>query len=598
MNTFVVGEKSKNAKKTGKTGIGISIWQLGNTTVRSPMRLQAALKVILEHPELQGAMRGPEGDKALRKLLGEAGIVVLGNDTTYSVGRKWRSTMEKNGFLYAALEEPELQEAFPVTDGITPLGKAFADADTLPARQECVLRDLSVPQFPIQKDDESKGTFSPLIFVLAVMLELKKRGQEASLSFEEFSGGIQIYTPEDGMDFVVDQVLQIREGHDSAISKRKFKAGLYQKILFKLGAIAPAVSTFRDYGDMNIRHLKASGVIQAHGRGIEMVSEQTALINALVKDNPLIVKRPKKDIYESLFNGAEIPVDEITVSEAVVEDIRLTLKDSKFSKLLDSARPVTPLEAKILRHRAELLLSNKKEEDFAERQVEQLDEITNYLGVLIDPNHKPIKRADGDQVGFDKAEAPAYLEWAIWRSFLSMDGLSNEPFESRRFPIDAEFYPINTAPGRGPDLIFEFEDYVLVVEVTLTAGSRQEAVEGTSVRTHVYQELVSHEDSDGKPVYGLFIANEVDPMTFSTFKSGIYTTADYEERRLSILPLSTQQFLEVFLGVSAKKDVAEKVFNGLISRVMAKRDVEKTKEWAATITEEIKDYSQSIVGKA
>ena len=49
--------------------------------------------------------------------------------------------------------------------------------------------------------------------------------------------------------------------------------------------------------------------------------------------------------------------------------------------------------------------------------------------------------------------------------------------------------PIGCAPGNGPDLIFEFENYVLVAEVTLTDSSRQEAAEGEPVRRHVAELL-------------------------------------------------------------------------------------------------------------
>ena len=46
---------------------------------------------------------------SFRRLLGDHGIVELGDDETYSVGRKWRSALNKLGFLY-----PEV----PVSVGI------------------------------------------------------------------------------------------------------------------------------------------------------------------------------------------------------------------------------------------------------------------------------------------------------------------------------------------------------------------------------------------------------------------------------------------------------------------------------------------------
>ena len=70
---------------------------MGNTTVRSPFRLREGLVVLSTSP-LQGNLRGSIQDIAFRRLLGEHGIVELGQDQTNSVGRKWRSALEKNYF--------------------------------------------------------------------------------------------------------------------------------------------------------------------------------------------------------------------------------------------------------------------------------------------------------------------------------------------------------------------------------------------------------------------------------------------------------------------------------------------------------------------
>ena len=59
-------------------------WHLGNTTVRSPFRLREGL-VALSTSSIQGNLRGRDQEIALRNLLGEHGIVELGDDVSYSV---------------------------------------------------------------------------------------------------------------------------------------------------------------------------------------------------------------------------------------------------------------------------------------------------------------------------------------------------------------------------------------------------------------------------------------------------------------------------------------------------------------------------------
>ena len=125
-------------------------WHLGNTTVRSPFRLREGLVALSTSP-LQGNLRGKDQEIALRRLLGEHGIVELGDDETYSVGRKWRSALNKLGFLY-----PEVPAASGVTqaeigqiDTITPNGWRLIRADTVPAMQECFLRALAAHYIPV-----------------------------------------------------------------------------------------------------------------------------------------------------------------------------------------------------------------------------------------------------------------------------------------------------------------------------------------------------------------------------------------------------------------------------------------------------------------
>src|SRR5690606_24711548 len=139
------------------------------------------------------------------------------------------------------------------------------------------------------------------------------------------------------------------------------------------------------------------------------------------------------------------------------------------------------------------------------------DEIIAWLQAI--PTRGSAKLPSGETVSIPRGEGPAYLEWAIWRAFLAIDSLINQPWEARRFQIDQDFLPVNCAPGGGPDMVFEFEDAIIVVEVPLTSSSRQEAAEGEPVRRHGAQ----YAEEAGKDVYGLFIAVNIDSNTAHTF---------------------------------------------------------------------------------
>lgn len=119
--------------------------------------------------------------------------------------------------------------------------------------------------------------------------------------------------------------------------------------------------------------------------------------------------------------------------------------------------------------------------------------------------------------GFDYA--PAMLEWAVWRLFLAINEIVGPISKTRGFPIDEDINPTHHAKGGEADLTFTSQDFKLVCEMTLTAGSRQFAAEGEPVTRHVFKAI---EASEGKPVYGLFIAKKLDPNTVDAFFKACY----------------------------------------------------------------------------
>jgi hypothetical protein len=232
-----------------------------------------------------------------------------------------------------------------------------------------------------------------------------------------------------------------------------------------------------------------------------------------------------------------------------------------------AGRPVEEAaDIAVVRYELEELISEDKEIAFAASQVDAVEEISAYLK-LIAERGTSAQLSSGDSISVPRSEAPAYFEWALWRAFLAMNSLVNKPYESRRFKIDQDFLPICCAPGGGPDLIFEFDEFVIVVEVTLTESSRQEAAEGEPVRRHVAD--IARDNSlrgSGKTVYGLFLANKIDSNTAETFRIGVWYLQDDSRTQLDIVPLQLSSFRQFFdssfergaVGHLALRDALEK----------------------------------------
>jgi hypothetical protein len=529
-------------------------WHLGNTTVRSPFRLRDGL-VALSTSSLQGSLRGREQEIALRHLLGEHGIVELGSDDTFSVGRKWRSALGKLGFLF-----PEVSSASGITqseigpvDMITPNGWRLVRADTVPAMQECFLRALAACYIPSALEKGyTFSVFSPLRHTLAVMLELERQTGESRLNFIEMALVVQLTSSEDSIDSVVSRVLVLRANRLDSNNKRQFDQQAR-------GAAAKLhqyeASTFNDYADTNLRYLKATGLVQSKGRGISLVPEKHLFVETLVQDTT--IPDSDHDYFVTLCNGAALPTDHQDSALIVLNDLLQQLKLRGIPFCIAGKPTNTPADIAIIRFQIESLLSERNEEEYAMRQGMEWEEIAAYMELIINRRSKKTL-ANGEEIVVPQSESPAYFEWILWRAFLAINSLKNKPYEARRFKIDQDFLPVGTAPGGGPDLIFEFSDFVIVVEVTLTDYSRQEAAEGESVRRHVADLVLHYHKQSGKPVYGLFIANRIDSNTAETFRIGIWFTRSDDKMRLDIIPFTLVQFKEVFeaLFTSGRIDVS------------------------------------------
>lgn len=517
-------------------------WHLGNTTVRSPFRLRDGL-VALSASSLQGNLRGEEQERAFRCLLGEHGIVELGDDDTYSVGRKWRSALNKLGFLYpeVPLASGIAQSDVGPLDMITPNGWRLIRADTVPAMQECFLRALAAHYIPSALERKFDfSVFSPLRHTLAIMLELEKQTGESRLNFIEMAIVVQLATSDETLADIVARLLALRARRLASPNKRKFDRQEREAaaVLHEYAA-----STFNDYADTNIRYLKATGLVQSKGRGLSLVPEKHVFVEKLIQDTG--IPDSDRSYFITLCNGATLPTDNKDSALAVLDDLLQQVRQHGIAFDVTGKPTNTPADIAIIRHQIEALLSERNEEEYALRQAAEWEEIAAYMELIITRKHKKTLSND-DEIEVPQAEAPAYFEWVLWRAFLAINSLTNKPYDARRFKIDQDFLPVGTAPGNGPDLIFEFNDFVIVVEVTLTDNSRQEAAEGEPVRRHVADLVSYYGEQSGKPVYGLFIANRIDSNTAETFRIGVWYTRADDKLRLDIIPITLLQFKVFF----------------------------------------------------
>ena len=553
----------------------ITIWHLGNTGVRNPMRIQDGFRVFANSPYV-GDFHGKPAEIGFTRLMNKAGVVASeGKDGT--IGRKWRLMFERYGFMYRTVEnsDPYTQEELGPADSVTPFGYTFISADTLSSMQECFLRSLSVEQWELP---DGTGLFSPLRWILALMLELEKRTGSTEISRIEFALYGHTTNPLYEINDVADHILDLRERRKQSNAKKVFDR---QEKHARGAFYAMKEQNFTDYGDMNMRYLRISGILQRKGRGLMIVPEKHVIAEALASvsysQNTIL------DQLKTLTTGAPLPTDDIVVAKQVLVDLQKQLKERHISYDIADLPLNTPAEVNIARGRLEEKLSMENEIQYAAAQSGQWQEIADYMTLLISGGGK--KTYDEDyEIEVPKEECAVYLEWTLWRAALAINHLKNAPYEVRGFRLDSDFMPVSTAGGGRGDLYCDYKDYMMLTEVTMSTSSRQEAMEGEPVRRHVSDAIIQYE----KPVLGLFIAVRVDNNTVETFRHGVWY-AGTDKQRLTIVPLTLAQYQDFFVKMFRAHKAEPDRLADLIDRCVAYRDRMEALAWKGHIAKMVSE---------
>ena len=558
----------------------------GNTSVRTPMRFQKGLTVI-QKEGFNGNLSTKEMEIKFKKALDQEGVIREQKDVrdTSSVARKWRSALSKTGFLTpigkpgetlvnsVAVKYPAL--GLQHTAQITPQGYRLINAETTADIQDAILRALLAIQ--IKLDSDSDRYFKPFPFAMRVMNDLKKKGVDEAINRMElvYIGSVMNNAESDK---VAERIIRYREERQQKQGKKeknRFDSDFFKPIAKEYGV---QYETLKTYGDPNFKYMLATGLFSRKGRRIGFNENKLVTINKLLENEPKIYKN-QEDYYYNLWNGYPLPDDD---KDVIIDEIKVLSQKLGESIPKNMNKESVP-DLKQRMHSLQDKDNQNHEKEFAADQVNQVNDIICYLRVL-----------DGEKKGSDDNfknalenatdDLPTYFEWTTWRAFLAIDGLENAPGNARGFRVDQDLYPSGTAPGGRPDNMFEFKDYILVVEVTLTTSSRQEAAEAEPVRRHVAQIQEEHPD---KPVYGLFIAKDIDNNTAEMFRLGMWYSKD-DPFFINIVPITIKQFITIMDKFEKYKFTNEQI-ERLIEKCLIPRNATVTL-WKNEIDRIIDNY--------
>ena len=417
------------------------------------------------------------------------------------------------------------------------------------------------------------------------MLELERRTGSSELSRIEFALWGHTTNPSYKLEEVIDNILDLRLRRAAAPAKRSFD----KKEIAKRGEnYGKKADNFLDYGDMNMRYLRISGVFQRKGRGLIIAPTKHILAEKLAKSTASLQSIMEQ--YKLLCTGAPLPTDNMDVAKSLLDDLVRQMKERHILFDISDLPLNTPAEVNIARQRLENILAQTDEIQYASDQCNQWEEIRDYMTLLIKGGGKIVYDEDS-AIEVPKDETPAYLEWTLWRAALAIDHMVNKPYEVRGFKLDSDFLPVSAAGGGKGDLYCEFNDFTILTEVTMSTSSRQEAMEGEPVRRHVSDAVLKYD----KPVYGMFVAVRIDTNTAETFKHGIWYAKGDVKQRLDIVPLTLVQFQKYFVAMFESNKAEPQKLRDLILQCESRRDILEAPAWKEYIDTTVSEKANEIV---
>lgn len=327
--------------------------------------------------------------------------------------------------------------------------------------------------------------------------------------------------------------------------------------------IRTKASNMRDYADACFRYLRATGMVEISQKGHslsitpEKKEEVEFFLNG-VDRRPIYVEDERK--YKEYLFDASLPV-------LYSDDRKRLLK-----QVVEVVGSSEDLEGKTTEELKEVLDESvqRRKVEFLEQQVRDLKEYKEYNDIMT---------VFEDIKSNALYDTPLMLEWNTWRAMTMLDGGNIKA----NLKFDDKGQPMSTAQGNMADIICDYDDFSLAVEVTMQTGQRQYETEGEPVSRH----LAKVKKETGKDAYCLFIAPRINEACIAYFYMLHTVNIAFYGGQSVIVPIE----LEVFINMVEQSYSASYVPNSNQVRRIFEYSLEQAKEakdeieWYAKIKE-------------
>lgn len=353
------------------------------------------------------------------------------------------------------------------------------------------------------------------------------------------------------------------------------------------------IATLKDYADLTARYLRKSGLFSVSRDKLITITEKEGLINSLLKQKWGLISDDKYLAYLWGDSLPTLPSDNADYLKNHLATIRAKEKilfdkvGARESLKLVGDKVALAEDIIGLKQQSKVVETNLfrlKEIDFYYSQSEekQIEDIINFYDLILNR-----------EILGGEAYYPAYLEWNTWRVFLAIDTLANKPYEARNFKLDDELQPLNHAAGNQPDMVFEYENFVLVTEVTLSVRANQWSSESEPVPRHVAK--IQSKFKGQKDVFGIFVAPQIDTNSVLTFfNNRQYAIENDDIIEMTIIPLTIEQ-IKWLLGIFKEKRFSTQDMKRLLELIRSEIATSKNAlEWGKKIPAIMNGWAEQL----
>ena len=252
-------------------------------------------------------------------------------------------------------------------------------------------------------------------------------------------------------------------------------------------------SNMRDYADSCFRYLRATGLINVSqvGKSLSIVPERIEDVDYLLEKidrNPLTFE--SEAAYCAYLGNTRTP------------ELFTDNKANLLEKLHTEFAGQSVSENSSIEELKDMLgdLRDERRDTNIKNEVKSIKEFKLY---------DDIQSVFSDIAAKKFYDNPIMLEWNTWRAMTMLDGGNIKA----NLNFDDFGKPLSTAAGNMADIVCDYVDFLVTVEVTMASGQKQFEMEGEPVSRHLGKLKVA----SGKPCYCLFIAPTINEASISFF---------------------------------------------------------------------------------